>query len=175
MVGKIKAAADARSNGVVIIARTDARSVDGFDAAIDRAGRYLEAGADMTFVEAPETLEEIELIPKLLKAPQILNILLGGKTPQVQRALATEMGFSLLLYANAALQAAVGGMQVVLQTLAEKGALDESQGLLATFAERQRLVNKEAFDAMEFRYVAGDVDAGQDLLDTSRRKSGRDC
>jgi 2-methylisocitrate lyase-like PEP mutase family enzyme len=175
MVGKIKAAADARSNGVVIIARTDARAVDGFDAAIDRAGRYLEAGADMTFVEAPETLEEIELIPKLLKAPQILNIVLGGKTPPVQRALATEMGFSLLLYANAALQAAVGGMQVVLRTLAEKGALDESQGLLATFAERQRLVNKEAFDAMEFRYVAEDVDAGQDLLDTSRRKSRRDC
>jgi 2-methylisocitrate lyase-like PEP mutase family enzyme len=175
MVGKIKAAADARSNGVVIIARTDARAVDGFDAAIDRAGRYLEAGADMTFVEAPETLEEIELIPKLLKAPQILNIVLGGKTPPVQRALATEMGFSSLLYANAALQAAVGGMQVVLRTLAEKGALDESQGLLATFAERQRLVNKEAFDAMEFRYVAEDVDAGQDLLDTSRRKSRRDC
>jgi hypothetical protein len=66
-------------------------------------------------------------------------------------------------------------MQVVLQTLAEKGALDESPGLLAAFAERQRLVNKEAFDAMEFRYVAEDVDAGQDLLDTSRRKSGRDC
>ncbi len=67
MVGKIKAAADARRNDVVIIARTDARAVDGFDAAIDRASRYLEAGADMTFVEAPETLEEIELIPQLLK------------------------------------------------------------------------------------------------------------
>ena len=161
MIGKIKAAADARRNGLVIIARTDARAVDGFDAAIDRASRYLEAGADMTFVEAPETFEEIELIPKLLKAPQILNIVLGGKTPTVQRALATEMGFSLLLYANAALQAAVGGMQVVLRTLAEKGALDESQGLLATFAERQRLVNKEAFDAMEFRWVTEDVNAGQ--------------
>jgi 2-methylisocitrate lyase-like PEP mutase family enzyme len=94
MIGKIKAAADARRNGLVIIARTDARAVDGFDAAIDRASRYLEAGADMTFVEAPETFEEIELIPKLLKAPQILNIVLGGKTPTVQRALATEMGFS---------------------------------------------------------------------------------
>lgn len=171
MVGKIKAAADARRNDVVIIARTDARAVDGFDAAIDRASRYLEAGADMTFVEAPETLEEIELIPQLLKGPQILNIVLGGKTPTVQRALAIEMGFSLLLYANAALQAAVGGMQVVLRTLAEKGVLDESQGLLATFAERQRLVNKEAFDAMEFRYVTENVDA-QGLLEMPPKKSG---
>lgn len=81
------------------------------------------------------------------------------------------MGFSLLLYANAALQAAVGGMQVVLRTLAEKGVLDESQGLLATFAERQRLVNKEAFDAMEFRYVTENVDA-QGLLEMPPKKSG---
>ena len=71
MVGKIKAAADARRNDVVIIARTDARAVDGFDAPIDRASRYLEAGADMTFVEAPETLEEIELIPQLLKGSDL--------------------------------------------------------------------------------------------------------
>jgi len=81
MVGKIKAAADARSNDVVIIARTDARAVEGFDAAIDRASRYLEAGADMTFVEAPETLGEIELIPQLLKAPQILNIAPSHRRP----------------------------------------------------------------------------------------------
>jgi hypothetical protein len=72
------------------------------------------------------------------------------------------------------LQAAVGSMQVVLRTLAEKGALDESQGLLASFAERRRLVNKEAFDAMEFRYVTEHVDAEQGLLEMPPRKSGRE-
>lgn len=147
MVGKIKAAVDARRNGVVIIARTDARAVDGFEAAIDRASYYIEAGADLTFVEAPETLDEVRLIPKRLNAPQILNIVLGGMTPTVDRTIATEIGFSLLLYANAALQAAIGGMQTVLRALAEKGALDEADGILATFAERQRLVDKPTFDA----------------------------
>jgi len=161
MVGKIKAAVDARVNDVVLVARTDAYAVEGFQAAIDRANRYIEAGADLTFVEAPETLEEVELIPKLLKAPQVLNIVVGGKTPTVEQALAMEMGFTFLLYANAALQAAVGGMQAALRTLAERGSLDESHEILATFTERQRLVNKKAFDAMESRYVTEDAEAGQ--------------
>jgi 2-methylisocitrate lyase-like PEP mutase family enzyme len=174
MVGKIKAAVDARSNDIVIIARTDARAVDGFEAAIDRASQYIEAGADLTFVEAPETLDEIGLIPKLLMAPQVLNIVLGGKTPTVERSLAIEMGFSLLLYANAALQAAVGGMQAVLRTLAEKGALDESQGILATFAERQRLVGKAAFDAMESRYVTDDFETRENSLKMPGGETGRE-
>ena len=102
MVNKVKAAVDARRDGVVVIARTDARAVEGFDAAIDRAGRYIEAGADMTFVEAPQTLEEIKKIPKLLGVPQILNMVVGGKTPITDRAAAEEMGFGFVLYANVA-------------------------------------------------------------------------
>jgi len=153
-VGKIKAAVDARREGLLIIARTDACATDGFEAAIERAERFIEAGADMTFLEAPETLVQIERIPKMLTAPQLLNMVIGGKTPVLQRDEAEEMGFSLVLYANAALQGAVLGMQNALGALKEAGRLNEDSGLTATFAERQRLVGKSTFDEMAQRYAS---------------------
>jgi 2-methylisocitrate lyase-like PEP mutase family enzyme len=153
MVGKVRAAADARRQDLVIIARTDAIAVEGFEAAIERAGRYIEAGADMTFVEAPETLEDLKAVPTRLAAPQMLNMVLGGKTPIVDAATAGEMGFGFVLYANAALQAAIHGMQATLRWLKANGVLDES--MVTAFAERQRLVGQAAFDAMEVRYAAG--------------------
>jgi len=154
MIAKIKAAVDARRDGMVVIARTDARAVEGFEGALDRAGRYIEAGADMTFLEAPQTLDEVRRVPRALGVPQLLNIVVGGKTPVIIQAQAAQMGFSLLLYANAALQGAVLGMQHALATLRDQGAVDEEGGLLATFAERQRLVDKPGFDALEQKYVA---------------------
>jgi 2-methylisocitrate lyase-like PEP mutase family enzyme len=154
MVAKIKAAVDARREGMVVIARTDARAVEGFEAALDRSGRYIEAGADMTFLEAPQSLDEVRQVPQALGVPQLLNIVVGGKTPVIDQAQAAEMGFSLLLYANAALQGAVLGMQHALVALRDRGAVDEAGGLLATFAERQRLVDKPGFDALERKYVA---------------------
>jgi 2-methylisocitrate lyase-like PEP mutase family enzyme len=153
MVGKVHAAVDARRDGVVIIARTDACAVEGFEGAIERAERYIEAGADITFVEAPESLEDLKAVPRRLRAPQLLNMVLGGKTPIVSAADAMQMGFALVLYANAALQGALLGMQTALRALKDKGVLDERA--VAPFAERQRLVDKAAFDAMEVRYAAG--------------------
>ena len=154
MVNKVKAAVDARRDGVLIIARTDARAAEGFDAAIDRARQYIEAGADMTFVEAPKTIEELRKIPELLSVPQLLNMVVGGKTPITDRTMAAEMGFNLVLYANVALQGAIKGMREALTALRDHGALDEASGLTATFAERQRLVDKARFDALSKRYAA---------------------
>ena len=153
MVGKVRAAVDARREGMVVIARTDACAVEGFEAAIERAERYIEAGADMTFVEAPESLEDLQAVPKRLGAPQLLNMVLGGKTPILGAADAAAMGFALVLYANAALQGAILGMQTALRALKTQGVLDERA--VASFAERQRLVDKAAFDVMETRYAAG--------------------
>jgi 2-methylisocitrate lyase-like PEP mutase family enzyme len=153
MIGKVRAAVDARREGMVVIARTDACAVEGFEQAIERAQRYIEAGADMTFVEAPETLEDLKAVPKRLNAPQLLNMVLGGKTPVIVAAEAGAMGFALVLYANAALQGAILGMQMALKALKQNGVLDESA--VASFAERQRLVDKASFDAMEIRYAAG--------------------
>jgi 2-methylisocitrate lyase-like PEP mutase family enzyme len=79
-------------------------------------------------------------------------MVLGGKTPIVDEKAAAEMGFSLVLYANAALQGAVQGMQSTLATLKDKGILDERG--VTSFAERQRLVDKQAFDLLEARYAA---------------------
>jgi len=152
MLGKIKAAVDSRRQNMVIIARTDACAVEGFEAAIERASRFAEAGADVTFVEAPETLDDLKAVPRRLKAPQVINLVLGGKTPIVTQAAAAEMGFSLVLYANAALQGAVNGMQTTLSVLKSNGVL--SEGDVASFTERQRLVDKPTFDAMEERYAA---------------------
>lgn len=152
MVQKIRAAADARvDRDFVIVARTDAIAVNGFEDAMARANAFIEAGADMTFVEAPRTPEQIAAIPKL-KVPQLLNIVAGGLTPMLPREELEQMGYALVLYANAALQAAVAGMQTVLGHLKAEGSLDGVSDKLAGFAERQRLVNKPHFDALEKKY-----------------------
>jgi 2-methylisocitrate lyase-like PEP mutase family enzyme len=154
MAGKVRAAVDARLHpDFLVIARTDAASVEGIDAAIARAVAYAEAGADLTFVEAPESLEALRRIPREIACPQLVNVVIGGKTPTLPASEFATMGFGLVLYANAALQGAVHGMQQALQTLQQDGRLDESSGLVATFAERQALVRKSAFDELERRYA----------------------
>jgi len=154
MLDKIRAATDARTNAdFQIIARTDARAVDGFEAAIERAQRFAEAGADVLFVEAMTSLDEIRQIPGLLKQPVLINIVVGGKTPVLNARELGDMGYSLVLYANAALQGAVLGMQKALSALKREGRLDEDPALLAPFSERQRLVNKPWYDALEQRYA----------------------
>ncbi|CAP40446.1 Carboxyvinyl-carboxyphosphonate phosphorylmutase [Bordetella petrii] len=106
MLDKIRAATDARTDpDFQIIARTDARAVEGFDATIERARQFAEAGADVLFVEAMTSLDEIRQIPQLLKHPLLINIVVGGKTPTLTARELGDMGYSLVLYANAALQA----------------------------------------------------------------------
>ncbi|MGB3289686.1 MAG: oxaloacetate decarboxylase [Burkholderiaceae bacterium] len=154
MLDKIRAATDARTDpDFQIIARTDARAVEGFEGAIERAQKFAEAGADILFVEAMTTLDEIRQIPKLLEKPLLINIVVGGKTPAMTAQELGDMGYSLVLYANAALQGAVLGMQKALSTLKRDGKLDEDPALLAPFNERQRLVNKSLYDELEQRYA----------------------
>ena len=151
----IKAAVDARqSEDFLILARTDARAIHGFDAAIERAHKFAEAGADITFVEAPENLDEIRKIPQSVsQVPQLVNIVIGGKTPVVDLKDLAEMKFGIVLYANAALQGAIVGMQNALKQLKATGRMDEDTGLVATFKERQRLVQKPEFDALDKKYA----------------------
>lgn len=155
--GRIKAAVDARQDAnMLIVARTDARATLGFAAAIERAQAFIEDGADITFVEAPQSIEEIRDIPiKLKGAPQLVNLVVGGRTPIMPLEELDRMGFSLVLYANVALQGAIYGMQAALNQLRSNGSLDES-GPVASFSERQRLVNKQLFDALEKRYATRD-------------------
>jgi 2-methylisocitrate lyase-like PEP mutase family enzyme len=151
MVQKIHAAVDARRDAdVLIVARTDARALEGFDRAVDRARAYVEAGADVTFVEAPESVDEVHAIPRLLAVPQIINLVDGGRTPMLP--LEELKDFSIALFANAALQGAIKGMQRVLQVLHTTGSLAAAREDLASWDERQRLVGKPAYDDLEQRY-----------------------
>ncbi len=155
MVGKVKAAVDTRhSSDCLIIARTDARAVEGLEAAIARAQSYAEAGADATFVEAPESGAELVEIPRRLGVPQVANMVVGGKTPLATQGELAAMGFGLVLYANAALQASVLAMQEVLGVLHRDGSLAAVSSRLASFSERQRLVGKTEWDALETRFAS---------------------
>jgi 2-methylisocitrate lyase-like PEP mutase family enzyme len=157
MVQKIHAAVDARNDAdLVILARTDAIATNGFEDAMERAAAYVEAGADMTFVEAPRTKEQIAEIPKRLPVPQFINIVAGGLTPMIGLDELEKMGFSTILYANAALQASLAGMQKVLGHLKAQGSLDGISSQLTSFEERQRLVSKPRFDELEKKYSVPD-------------------
>jgi 2-methylisocitrate lyase-like PEP mutase family enzyme len=155
MVQKIRAAVDARKDGdLQIIARTDARAVEGFERAIERANAFVAAGADATFVEAPLSLAELERIAREVSVPQVANIVFGGKTPDPGRPKLAELGFSVVLYANAALQAALKASYDVLRALGRDGSLAAVADQLASFEERQRVVAKEVWDELESRYRA---------------------
>ena len=153
MVQKIKAAVDARTDqDLQIIARTDSRALLGIEAAIERAQAFVEAGADMTFVEAPLSLDELEAIGRDIAVPQVANIVHGGKTPDPGRQKLAEMGISIVLYANAALQGALRAAYEVLGSLKETGSLEKVAHRLASFDERQHAVAKHVWDALDERY-----------------------
>ncbi|MDP9974886.1 2-methylisocitrate lyase-like PEP mutase family enzyme [Variovorax paradoxus] len=152
-VSKIKAAVDARRDSdLMIMARTDAAATHGFEAAVERAQRFAEAGADILFVEAVTTAAEIRALPLRLNKPQLMNMVIGGKTPIFNANELAEMGYGIVLYANAALQGALAGMQKALAVLRDEKEVQESSGLVTSFAERQRLVDKPYWDKLEKRY-----------------------
>lgn len=153
MLGKIKAAVDARrDSATLIMARTDAAAVHGFEAAIERAQAFEEAGADILFVEAVTTAEHVRALPQRLQAPQLMNMVIGGKTPIFNADELGALGFGFVLYANAALQGAVAGMQKCLTLLRDARQVQEDPGIVASFEERQRLVNKAFWDALKHNY-----------------------
>lgn len=153
-VSKIKAAVDARrDDNLLIMARTDAAATHGFEAAVERAQRFAQAGADILFVEAVTQAEEIRALPQRLAKPQLMNMVIGGKTPIFNADELGQLGYGIVLYANAALQGAVMGMQKALTVLRDTKEVQEGSGLVTTFAERQRLVGKPVWDALNKRYT----------------------
>lgn len=153
MIQKIKAATDARRDAdFQIIARTDAAAVTSFEDALERAEAFIEAGADITFVEAPTSLEQLSEIPKRLQAPQLANMVFGGKTPEPGREELARMGFSVVIYANAILQASLRTTYEVLSSLKDNGSLSGVSDKLASFEERQSAVSKPYWDGLERHY-----------------------
>jgi 2-methylisocitrate lyase-like PEP mutase family enzyme len=153
MVQKIKAAVDARHDSdMMILARTDARAIEGLSGALDRAHAYREAGADFLFVEAPLSNEELAAIPKELPGIHMCNMVIGGKTPLLTQAELAAMGYALIVYANAALQASLQGMQDVLLHLGKTGSIQGVEDKLMMFAERQKMLDGDAFASLATKY-----------------------
>ena len=153
MVAKIKSALDARhSDDFLVMARTDARATEGFQAAIDRCHAFEEAGADIIFLEAPESADELRSLPGHIRAPQLVNMVVGGRTPALSNAEFAELGFSLVLYANVALQSALAGMTRALTALKAGEVMDNGGEMLASFAQRQSVVRKDFYDDLDERF-----------------------
>ncbi|MGQ0524828.1 MAG: isocitrate lyase/PEP mutase family protein [Betaproteobacteria bacterium] len=157
MVGKIKAAVDTRRDAdLVIIARTDSRAVEGFEAAIDRMNAYLEAGADVGFVEAPQTVEEMERIPRGLSKPALVNIFEGGKTPPLPAKQLEAMGYRLGIYPSQTHRAAIHAAQEVLAVLKRDGDTAAIEHRLASFNDREKAVDTARWRELERKYMSAD-------------------
>jgi len=154
MVGKIHAAVDTRQDpDLVIIARSDARAVEGLQAAIDRVNAYLEAGADVGFVEAPQNVEELRIVGHNVQGPALVNVFEGGKTPMLPASELEAMGFRLGIYPSQTHRAAIRAAQRVLAALKEDGDTRRIETELATFQEREDAVGTARWRALEEKYL----------------------
>ncbi|MBO9642303.1 MAG: isocitrate lyase/PEP mutase family protein [Pseudacidovorax sp.] len=154
MVAKIHAAVDARNDAdLIILARTDARAVEGLEAAMQRARAYLEAGADMLFIEAPLSRDELLAIPREVPGLHLCNMVVGGRTPLLPREELARAGFAAICYANAALQASALAMRSALTHLHTHGDVVGVQAQLMSFAERQSMLGAEDYAELARRYA----------------------
>jgi 2-methylisocitrate lyase-like PEP mutase family enzyme len=154
MVGKIKAAVDTRRDpDMVIIARSDARAIEGLEAAIDRVNAYLEAGADVGFVEAPQSVEELRVVGRQVRGPALVNVFEGGKTPMLGADELQGMGFRLGIYPSQTHRAAIRAATRVLRAMKEDGDTHRVEADLATFQEREEAVGTESWRALEEKYL----------------------
>jgi 2-methylisocitrate lyase-like PEP mutase family enzyme len=141
MVLKFRAALDARRDAhFTIIARTDARAVEGIDAAIERANRYGETGADVCFIEAPESLEELVRIPREVKFPLLVNMLSGGVTPILPADELGKMGYKIVVCPIESLLVTATAVQKLIQALLSRGRVDLPAGEMMTFAQIKDLL-----------------------------------
>jgi 2-methylisocitrate lyase-like PEP mutase family enzyme len=152
-LGKLGAALDARTDAL-IIARTDARSVLGLDAAIERGNAYAAAGADVIFVEAPRTVEEITVIAREITAPKLINVVAGGLTPEVDPARLRELGYSIAIYPTTALLAVTNAAVTALRGI---GGRDTVPLPTARMEDFFRLVGLNEWFAVSERWSEGSL------------------
>lgn len=155
MAGKIKAAADARhSVNTLIIARTDAVAVEGFDRAIERVLLYREAGADVLFVEAPKAQEELAKIVKLVgrATPLMANMVEGGKTPMLSASKLEELGFALVIFPGGIVRTLAKTAADYYASLAAHGSTQPFRGRMYDFAALNDVIGAPQLIALGKRY-----------------------
>ena len=159
-IAKIRAAVAARSDpDFKIIARTDARAPVGFEEAIARANAAMEAGADIAFVEAPQTLDELRAVPRLVNGPCLFNLVYGGKTPDIDLATAREMGFRLAILPDVLWREIVMVCERTLREIAAGRLPDQSTGL--TVRELFERAGAAEWDALRTRFTDPSQEAAE--------------
>jgi len=155
MAQKLRAVRDALHDpDFILIARTDAIAVEGFEPAIERASAYLEAGADMIFVEAPTSEEEIAAVAQRLPGWKLINMFQGGKTPLLPTQRLESLGYHLVIIPSDTQRAAITAMQRVLATIARDGSSAACSGDMASFKEREAIIDTAGFLARDKRYAS---------------------
>jgi 2-methylisocitrate lyase-like PEP mutase family enzyme len=154
MAGKIKAALDARrSRATLVIARTDAIAVEGFERAIERAALYRDAGADLLFVEAPKTRVELKRIPPALGGvPLMANMVEGGKTPVLSAAELESMGFALVIFTGGIVRALGRMASEYYASLAGRGTSEPFRSRMLDFTGLNQLIGTPEMLALGKRY-----------------------
>lgn len=158
MQQKLKAGLASRSDpDLCIIARTDARGVNGFDDAINRARAFAKLGVDAIFVEAPQSEEELAEIPRRIPdVPILVNVFKGGKTPMLPIARLEQMGYRIAIYPSETQRAAIHAMRRALDTLKREGTTESIDDTLTTFKERDRIVGLDDWQKIEGQYLSLD-------------------
>lgn len=141
MVSKLKAAVYARKcEDLLIIARTDARAVQGFDAALERARAYAEAGADIIFFEAPQSVEEMKKVAQEISKPLLANMVEGGKTPALTGEQLAAIGYKIVIYPNSSLYTATKAIQAMLASFKQTDTTERAVNGMVNFAEFNDLI-----------------------------------
>ena len=155
MESKIKAASQSRKeekSDLVIVGRTDSLAIEGVDQAIDRVKRYHKAGADVLFIEAPDKIDELELIAKQVKLPLLLNQLEGGRTPLITMEQAKKIGFKIILFPLTSLYSSTKAMFDSLSYLKKHQTSVGIEDQLVTFDKFNKIVNYDDFIKLEKKF-----------------------
>ncbi|MCR4442523.1 MAG: oxaloacetate decarboxylase [Peptococcaceae bacterium] len=161
MVGKIKAACDARRDpDFMIMARTDARTNYGIEEALERGKLYEEAGADILFIESPESIEEMKMITKSFKVPVLANMLEHGRTPLLSAKELEEIGYDLVIFCVASTYVAAKAVTDLMRTLKKEGTTKNYLDKMITFEDFNKLIGLPEIRKMEQKYATGrNIDA----------------
>jgi 2,3-dimethylmalate lyase len=151
---KLKAALEAReSRDFIVVARTDARAPLGLDEAIERGRAYHKAGADVIFIEAPNSIEELKKIAKSIDAPLVANMIEEGLTPNLPSKDLLKMGYRIVVFPLSGLYAATFAIKQVFLELKNTGATQEGRGMMVTFKDFNKFVDLQKYAALEKRYA----------------------
>jgi 2-methylisocitrate lyase-like PEP mutase family enzyme len=154
MIQLLIAATTARTdNELILIARTDAIATEGLESALSRAREYVAAGADVIFVEAPRTVEQLAAIPQAVPAPCLVNMVEGGLSPTLPADELQSMGYRLVVYANLALRIAAQAVSRAFKVLLQTGASDQLMADILPWQDRQKLVGLPEWEGLDDQIV----------------------